>query len=380
MRTRKRLEKRKREQNTQPRKILKLGDEFSSSSENEETVEQLEFRFLNESDKELRNPEFSTLSPRNLIILKLIICAGLYPNIGVADVQNYSRPIAEHAYHTKSTKFVSVHPSSVFASQLDVLHQNEASNRKNEDQKELLCFMEILETNKPYMVNPFRVPALPVCILISRKVDISFDFKHFIIDDWIHLQFNHFKDAIDVLMIGTRARYCWLHYVDQQLARWTESSHNRENHRSVRFPDQLFLPPEIIEIHRTWLQVRSDLPKEEVLDVMAEIADIEVEYSCAKLNTTRIPEMFGYDIQRSSTVRCVEVTPHFRYHVGPQVPYDNEQRYDCLLSSRGSSQEADYSEMSSGTSNRQLFECPNCSKMLILTPLERSRHLRSCNI
>jgi len=88
-----------------------------------------------------------------------------------------------------------MHPSSIYYSKPELLHsrydddrmKNEKGEEKdNEEEKEsrpetlyslrnemviteLLCYQSLLETQRPYLVNVVRLPALQACLLFSKK-------------------------------------------------------------------------------------------------------------------------------------------------------------------------------------------------------------------
>jgi len=47
-------------------------------------------------------------------LLKIILCSGLYPNIAIADDGNLNRKDSDLVFHTVKTRFVMLHPTSVF--------------------------------------------------------------------------------------------------------------------------------------------------------------------------------------------------------------------------------------------------------------------------
>ncbi|XP_070982938.1 probable ATP-dependent RNA helicase DHX34 isoform X3 [Oncorhynchus clarkii lewisi] len=107
------------------------------------------------------------LSSRQQALLKLLLCRGLYPQLALPDEHNANRKDSEQVFHTRNKQGVVIHPTSVFASDPEVLHVPEEGNREGPDKGEsskhqLLAFVTLLETNKPYVSNCVRVPALQV--------------------------------------------------------------------------------------------------------------------------------------------------------------------------------------------------------------------------
>ncbi|KPP62223.1 putative ATP-dependent RNA helicase DHX34 [Scleropages formosus] len=111
------------------------------------------------------------LSSRQQALLRLLLCRGLYPQLALPDEHNATRKDSEQVFHTRSKHGVVIHPTSVFASNPEVLHvpEQEPGAEKNASSKhQLLAFVTLLETNKPYVCNCIRVPALQVSYALRR--------------------------------------------------------------------------------------------------------------------------------------------------------------------------------------------------------------------
>ncbi|CAM9851162.1 unnamed protein product, partial [Sphacelaria rigidula] len=57
------------------------------------------------------------LTRRDVALLKVILCQGLYPNFAVADAGNAGRPSTEQQYVTRPSAGLFMSPSSVLACQ-----------------------------------------------------------------------------------------------------------------------------------------------------------------------------------------------------------------------------------------------------------------------
>ena len=119
-------------------------------------------------------------------------------------------------------RFLSMHPTSVFctdpesiqprpqekqilsteATKLDQLHGKVNS-------KELLCYLQLLETNKPYLTNVFRIQGLHACLLFAKNIDVSPCTTHLIIDKWLHINIYNAEDAAKFLIISNWLRFAW---------------------------------------------------------------------------------------------------------------------------------------------------------------------------
>jgi hypothetical protein len=210
------LEKRKRETNTTKRKILRLEDanDLSSGSEEEgETIDELEFRIKHKPEMILAESDVTMLSVKQLTVMKLIMCSGMYPNIAIPDEANYSRPPLEQVFHTKSKRlrvynlrFVRLLPNSVFTYNPELLQGEEREPASGigtalenlhakRTQTECLFYVELLETTKPYLLNPTKVSLLPVALLFAKRLDLNHNMTVLIVDEWIEIEFDDVKSA-----------------------------------------------------------------------------------------------------------------------------------------------------------------------------------------
>lgn len=61
-----------------------------------------------------------------MLLLKLIIVSGFYPQIAIADEFNYCKGGAQQFFHTHLKPFISIHPNSYLAKYFDVLKLNDS--------------------------------------------------------------------------------------------------------------------------------------------------------------------------------------------------------------------------------------------------------------
>ncbi|KAJ3333575.1 DEAH (Asp-Glu-Ala-His) box polypeptide 34 [Blyttiomyces sp. JEL0837] len=241
------LEQQKRMQTSGKRKILTLEDEDMETDDVEEdtadtSVHHLEFSLKHDANALLSKSDTSYLTKRDTNLIRLVYCSGLYPHIAIADEVNTYRNASEQVYHTKTKRFVKMLPTSVFAEQLELLHPTEgggdmlpseipddntdATTRAKETldslrpkmvNTELLCYLELLETNKPYLTNVLRVPAGVTCLLFAHKLDISPDRQHVLVDDWLHLKFLDLDVTDKFLVMACWLRVAWDHVISRRL-------------------------------------------------------------------------------------------------------------------------------------------------------------------
>lgn len=298
------VDKRKMESRGNTRKFLKLEEELTEDigeDDNEnglETIDEIEFQLYNDPKSILQHSDVSSLSYRDLIVLKLIICAGLYPNIAICDDANYARPLTEQVFHTKNKRFLNMIPNSVFYLHPELLHgtpsdaqQRESGNQlenlhQSRIQKEVLCYVEILETNKPYIMNCVRIGALPVVLLFANKIDISSDLMDIIVDDWLHIEFTSFDAAESALLMGLWTRYAWKYLVNRKLKNLDSDDasapeQNMKITKQYNLDDISYIPTAVKKMRQSFLelcynhQVLSSLTDEEVVDKIMDFVDLD---------------------------------------------------------------------------------------------------------
>jgi hypothetical protein len=159
---------------------LSLHSSFLESHMEEISIHELEFSIQQNPEKILQKAKLHKLSRKDIGLLKLILCSGLYLNLAIPDEANYSRKPMDLVYHTRTKRFVFMHPASIYHLKPELLlphimekDREEEETLGNLHQKvqmtELACFLECLETNKPYLMNVFKVPAAPVCLLFGNS-------------------------------------------------------------------------------------------------------------------------------------------------------------------------------------------------------------------
>uniref|UniRef100_A0A663EZP4 DHX34-like C2H2-type zinc finger domain-containing protein n=1 Tax=Aquila chrysaetos chrysaetos TaxID=223781 RepID=A0A663EZP4_AQUCH len=74
---------------------------------------------------------------------------------------------------------------------------------------QLLAFVSLLETNKPYLVNCVWVPALQALLLFSRLLDTSTDCAWLVVDGWLEITVPDADSALRLLSTALQLRSAW---------------------------------------------------------------------------------------------------------------------------------------------------------------------------
>ncbi|KAI9363939.1 P-loop containing nucleoside triphosphate hydrolase protein [Zopfochytrium polystomum] len=188
------LERQKREQVSGKRKILRLGDDEDVATEGQSES----------ACSQEKNPTFCDLfaAPGFILTLqfrtKQMLCGPTPNSVFAVDPEL-------------------LHPSVDFLPEAPQSSETLDSIRPRPKMKELLCYQELIETNKPYLKNVLRVPAGPACILFAQKLDVSGDLRHIIVDDWLHLSYRDREQAELSLVLGNWLRCGWELIINRRL-------------------------------------------------------------------------------------------------------------------------------------------------------------------
>nr|XP_013002387.2 probable ATP-dependent RNA helicase DHX34 isoform X2 [Cavia porcellus] len=369
------------------RKVLRLQEEAEDGSSDEDhagpaarhaedsvDIQDVKFKLRHNLEQlQAAASSAQALSREQLVLLKLVLARGLYPQLAVPDPFNSGRKDSDQIFHTQAKQGAVLHPTSVFASSPELLHVQEpqatcgGGSRDDKDKMsskhQLLTFVSLLETNKLYLVNCVRVPALQSLLLFSRSLDTNGDCSRLVADSWLELQVVDSEGAVQLLAAALRLRACWESALDRQLSHQARWRRREQQQRRQRLGEEDEDEEEAESVSRAEVAALS----RELLQFMA----TKVPYSLRRLTgleaqnlyvgpqtvtaTPKLPGLFG-----SSAL-----SPH-PTKGGYRVT--NFLTYNCLLSDTDL-----YSDCL-----RTFWTCPRCDLHLPLTPLERMAHESAC--
>ncbi|XP_055370241.1 probable ATP-dependent RNA helicase DHX34 isoform X2 [Betta splendens] len=359
------------------RKVLKLEEgqdgEFSSGSDTEEAGRRKKSKESSGQDVDIQEVKFKLrhnvtelqeavgvsqdLSSRQQALLKLLLCRGLYPQLALPDEHNSTRKDSDQVFHTKNKHGVVVHPTSVFASDPEVLQVPEdnasemGSDKKDSSKHQLLAFVTLLETNKPYLSNCVRVPALQALLLVANSVDSNADCTRLVIDGWLEVELREAEEALKVLSSALTLRAEWERMLQAKLGQ------NKMEDSAVS------------GVTRKMVEKLSD-------GLVRFLLYTEITYSLRRLAALQVQNL--YIGPRSESELChmkaLDLNPLFPGAEAKPDPIKGGLRvtsfftYNCLADSKDL-----YSECL-----RTFWSCPNCDLYMPLTPLERMQHEATC--
>lgn len=297
------------------------------------------------------------MSSRQQALLKLLLCRGLYPQLALPDEHNSTRKDSEQVFHTRNKQGVVIHPTSVFASDPEVLQVPEddtremGPDRRDSSRHQLLAFVTLLETNKPYLSNCVRVPALQALLLVANSVDSNADCTRLVVDGWLELELREPEEALKVLSTALTLRAEWERLLLTQLGQSTMKGSEAQG-----------VPRKVTE------KLSESLVRF--------LLYTEVTYSLRRLTAFQTQNLYVGPRSQSelSPTKAPDVNPLFPGVEAKPDPIKGGLRvssffnYNCLANSKDL-----YSECL-----RTFWSCPNCDLYMPLTPLERMQHEASC--
>ncbi|CAM9983504.1 unnamed protein product, partial [Ectocarpus fasciculatus] len=186
----------------------------------------LEFYMAQDVDQ-LAESSGRRLARRDVAIIKAILCQGLYPHFAVADAGNAGRASNEQQYVTRPSGGLFMSPSSVLACQdfgiAAATGGSSANGRMSSSSSSrgaaadagrgdgLLCYGQLMETQRPFVSSVTPLPALQALLLFSARVDTSEDASLILFDHWLLVEMRGRDPALNgqkllVVACGLRAR------------------------------------------------------------------------------------------------------------------------------------------------------------------------------
>ncbi|CAM9176369.1 unnamed protein product [Choristocarpus tenellus] len=168
------------------------------------------------------------LTRRDVSVLKVILCQGLYPNFAVPDAANAGRTASEQQYVTRASAGLFMSPSSVLTcldfGEVDrrvgggrgTFDDGRSGMKAVETQQQghgdgLLCYGHLMETQRPFVSQVTMLPALQTLLLFCGRVDTSEDASLLLFDHWLLVRMRGQRPALEgqkllALACGLRAR------------------------------------------------------------------------------------------------------------------------------------------------------------------------------
>jgi len=393
------------------KKTLKVGEEdgdMEDEEDNKVDMGDVDFRLRNDAGKVRRLLESSkAVSYKDVTMLKLILTCGLYPQFAYGDEHNNYKSGCDQLFHTRVKPFNVLHPNCIFSSQPEVLQldsldildvQGFSAKNPASSKHQLLVYISLLETTKPYLTASIRVPALPVLLIFSHSIETSGDIGRIIVDSWIEVRFAEPEVGQNQLLVAVKLRKQWLRLLNMKLEDAIDTIKNDEKAKAEQQEIEASLSRGLVEfLHNdTIYSVKRLLP-----------ADIKVAYVGRNMGgfedlknpfdktfePYRHPEKGGMVLTENVTYNCLagDLTAKeetqwkcpFCQTEGMFVPLDRMDHFSACSSAEEveklrkflAEEEKDKRD---ADPRFKLFSCQTCREKLRLTPIEILRHRRTC--
>ncbi|XP_017888997.1 probable ATP-dependent RNA helicase DHX34 [Ceratina calcarata] len=342
------------------RKKLKLESfdiqiEDNDQDDGEIDIKDIEFRMRNDPSQVQNLLTAATAcSYKDLTMLKLILCSGLYPQFACADEFNYCKSTNEQLFHTKAKPYIALHPMSFFGNHPQILQLEESdvvsipgfkSKTPVSPKHTILTYLSLLETTKPYLVNTLRMPAAQTLLLFARQIDTNSIFSIIVCDSWLQLEFPVPDSGQILLMKATKLRHKWDFLLNQRL------KDSRDDEKQDFSEIEYSLTQELIEYMHTTVPytLKRLLP-----------ADLKTIYVGNDENKAVVdPNPFQSDF---------EIIPH---PMKGGVRVTNAITYNCI-------RETEWSDKLAVEMLETEWYCQNCNMQAVLTSIEKLQHQHSC--
>ncbi|KAM7349375.1 putative ATP-dependent RNA helicase DHX34 [Cochliomyia hominivorax] len=219
------IKRKQKYQEPRKRKLLKHNEGHNNDEDDEfekpgDDIRDIDFRLYNDSAKlEILLNSSKTDKLRDVLLLKLIIVSGFYPQIAIADEFNYCKGGSQQFFHTFLKPFISIHPNSYFGKCFDILKLNDSDildkpsyytpKQVLSEAHQVLCYQNLLETAKPYLMNCIRMPAAQCLLLFSYSIDTNASITRLICDSWLCLEFPTPETGYELLQRAIKLRRLW---------------------------------------------------------------------------------------------------------------------------------------------------------------------------
>ncbi|CAF4668821.1 unnamed protein product, partial [Rotaria socialis] len=225
-----------------------------------------------------------------------------------------------------------------------------SSNNKKQvfsNRHELLVYVTLLETNKPYIMNVMRTPAMQTLFLYASTIETNNDFTRILCDQWLEVTFENAETAqgvISSLLLLRNARDLLLQMTLQDL------------NKSIDV--ELLSKPRTYQLQHLLSMKMADFLENSCVYAIRRVLS-------AELDTIYRPQNVENADDDDSTIRK-ESTKINEYLT-----------YNCLRSN--DDQESFWSEYA-GSTMQIHWVCPYCNEDILVNPAERVAHENQCQL
>ncbi|KAG5680272.1 hypothetical protein PVAND_009791 [Polypedilum vanderplanki] len=340
------------------RRLLKADDDEMDDEVNDGRIDirDVEFRLSMGSKINDLVLNATATSGTDLIMLKLILMSGLYPKIAISDEFNYLKSMNEQFFHTKSKPYISMHPMSYFAKNFQELHVsgNEMADKVGiykskyplSSKHQIICYLSILETTKPYLMNSMRMPAAQTLLLFAQEIDCNLTFSRIICDSWLCLDFPMPETGQTLVARSSNLRNRWNKLISMKLDNEMGCQVKTEEFDALERDLANFMNCEVV------YTIKRLLP-----------ADLKNLYKgnrhedCSNLLLNQNPFCEDFACIANDVKGGVYVTEHITYGCVDETDWSLNMAEEIYMTE---------------------FECPGCNMIFNMTNIQKLQHFHVC--
>ncbi|XP_017089101.2 probable ATP-dependent RNA helicase DHX34 isoform X1 [Drosophila bipectinata] len=235
------LKRRQRFEQPRQRKLLKhqhQNGEGQGLDKQDEDMRDVDLRMRHDARQLARLERSARLDRhRDVMLLKLLIASGFYPQLAVGDEFNYCKGGAQQFFHSRLKPFLSQHPNSHFAKYFDLLQLSDSdmltkphyysTKHPLSSRHQILCYQSLLETAKPYLMNCIRLPCAQTLLLFGFAIDTNAGLTQIVCDSWLGIDLPSPGSGMQLLSRAIELRRRWS---GQLYAKLNELSDKQETH------------------------------------------------------------------------------------------------------------------------------------------------------
>jgi hypothetical protein len=174
----------------------------------------LEFTLLKDNKELVKELTSHKLNDTTASVIKMVIAAGLYPQLAVEDVHNNHRAGHDQFAHTAKKPFGVLHPNSSLGQIpecLDIPKDPDGASAFHQ----IIFFGLMLETTKPFLCNTARIPAL--FLLVTARNITRTSPQILSCDGFVEFHFSRMDHCDEALQWACDIRRLFLQCVERKL-------------------------------------------------------------------------------------------------------------------------------------------------------------------
>ncbi|XP_039961333.1 probable ATP-dependent RNA helicase DHX34 [Bactrocera tryoni] len=363
------IKRKQKYQEPRKRKVLKhsgygAGDDEYDDAAAGDDIRDVDFRLQHDAGKlEVLLNSAKGDKLRDVLLLKLILVSGFYPQIAIADEFNYCKSGSQQFFHTFLKPFISIHPNAYFAKYFDVLKLNDSDildkpsyytpKQLLSTRHQVLCYQNLLETAKPYLMNCIRMPAAQTLLLFSYSVDTNASVTRIVCDSWLCLEFPVPETGCELLCRAIKLRRLWAKLLSQKLTDLVNNVESQSVKKTKHAKDE----------------------ESELWESLIDFISANVSYTIKRLLPADLKSL--YTQQKVSNFEAFDVNP---FAADYTVSHNEEKGGINVLENvvYGCLQEVQWTLAMEAEMRQHTWICKTCDTEMALDTIEKLLHKTTC--